>query len=89
MTQTNNYINGQWVAGEDNIPNVNPSDTRETIGEFAQASPAQVEEAIASAQGAQKSWAGSGLEQRYNVLMAIDFALDYGHSVSLGLICLR
>jgi aldehyde dehydrogenase (NAD+) len=71
MTQTSNYINGQWVAGEDTISNINPSDTRETIGEFAQASTAQVEEAIASARAAQKSWEGSGLEQRYNILMAI------------------
>ena len=43
---TSNYIAGQWVAGEDSIPNINPSDTRETIGDFAQASSSQVEEAI-------------------------------------------
>ncbi|WP_423908650.1 hypothetical protein [Candidatus Spongiihabitans sp.] len=42
MIQTNNYSNGHWVAGEDSVPNINPSDTRETIGEFAQASSVQV-----------------------------------------------
>jgi aldehyde dehydrogenase (NAD+) len=87
MTQTSNYIGGQWVAGEDNIPNINPSDTRETIGEFAQASTAQVEEAIASAEAAQITWAGSGLEQRYNILMAIGTAL-MDRSAELGeLLC--
>ncbi len=61
MIQTNNYSNGHWVAGEDSVPNINPSDTRETIGEFAQASIAQVEEAIPVAQRAQKTWAPAKL----------------------------
>ena len=75
MTQTNNYINGNWVAGENRISNINPSDTRETIGEFAQASSTQVAEAIYAAQQAQKTWATSTLEQRYNALMAIGTTL--------------
>ncbi len=85
--QTNNYINGQWVAGESTMPNINPSDTRETIGEFAQASVNQVEEAIDSAAVAQKLWETSGLEQRYNVLMSIGTAL-MDRAVALGgLLC--
>ena len=71
MTQTQNYIDGRWTDGESTVSNINPSDTRETIGEYAQASIAQVEEAIAAASNAQKQWATSGLEQRYNALMAI------------------
>ena len=73
--QTNNYINGNWVAGESSVPNSNPSDTRETIGEFAQASSAQVAEAIYAARQAQEIWASSTIEQRYNALMAIGTAL--------------
>jgi len=85
--QSNNYINGQWISGETTIPNINPSDTRETIGEFAQASVNQVEEAIDSAAVAQKVWEASGLEQRYNVLMSIGTAL-MDRSVELGeLLC--
>jgi aldehyde dehydrogenase (NAD+) len=85
--QSNNYINGQWISGESTIPNINPSDTRETIGEFAQASVNQVEEAIDSAADAQKIWETSGLERRYNVLMSIGTAL-MDRSVELGeLLC--
>ena len=85
--QTQNYIDGQWVAGESAVPNINPSDTRETIGEFAQASTNQVEEAIGAATSAQKVWANSGVEQRYNVLMAIGNAL-MERSAELGeLLC--
>lgn len=66
-----NYIAGEWVTGEREIENRNPSDTREVIGLYAQASAAQLERAIEAAQGAQKRWACTGLEQRYKVLMAI------------------
>ena len=85
--QTSNYINGRWVTGERNLPDVNPSDTREIIAEFAQASETQVEEAIGAATAAQSVWAGSGLEQRYQVLMSIGTAL-MDRSAELGeLLC--
>ena len=85
--KTQNYIGGQWVDGTDQIQNINPSDTRESIGDFAQASTAQVEEAIEAARKAQIEWSGSGLEQRYNVLMAIGTAL-IDRSAELGeLLC--
>ncbi len=85
--ETRNYINGRWVDGIDRIADVNPSDTRDVVGEFAQASATQVAEAIDAARGAQVVWAGSGLEQRYNVLMAIGQALMDG-SAELGeLLC--
>ncbi len=85
--KTRNYINGRWVDGVDNIPDVNPSDTRDVVGEFSQASTAQVEEAVDAAHKAQAIWADSGLEQRYNVLMAIGRTLMDG-STELGkLLC--
>ncbi|NKB63300.1 MAG: aldehyde dehydrogenase family protein [Gammaproteobacteria bacterium] len=87
MIQTNNYIDGHWVGGDSTIANINPSDTRDTIGEYAQASVVQVEEAIAGAKRAQKEWATTGLEQRYNVLMSIGNAL-MSRSAELGeLLC--
>ncbi|MDR5900910.1 aldehyde dehydrogenase family protein [Halomonas icarae] len=65
------YINGTWVEGQGSIANVNPSDTSDIVGEYAQASVAQVEEAISAARQGQKQWARTGLEHRYGVLMAI------------------
>lgn len=71
MFETRNYINGHWLDGTSQLPNENPSDTRDIIGNFAQASVAQVEQAIESAHLAQVVWANSELHQRYEVLMAI------------------
>jgi aldehyde dehydrogenase (NAD+) len=65
------YINGQWVEGESQIENRNPSDTSDVVGHYAQASVAQVGEAISAAKQGQKEWAKTGLEHRYGVLMAI------------------
>lgn len=65
------YIDGSWVAGTDSMPNINPSDTSDVIGEFAQARPDQVSEAIAAARRALPLWGKRGLEERYGILMAI------------------
>ena len=66
-----NYIGGEWVAGDSHIDNINPSDTRDVIGQFTQATPAQLDQALDAARVAQRQWAQSGLERRYNALMAI------------------
>lgn len=66
-----NYINGQWVSGEQTVTNINPSDTSDIIGDYAQATPEQVKDALAAAQAGQAEWAKTGLEHRYNILMAV------------------
>lgn len=68
---TSNYIAGQWVAGDNEIENRNPSDLSDLIGRYAQASTTQVDEAIAAAQDAQRIWQETGIEQRQTALMAI------------------
>ncbi|MFG6160624.1 aldehyde dehydrogenase family protein [Halomonas sp. 1390] len=65
------YIDGSWVEGQDSIANVNPSDTSDVIGHYAQAGVDQVGVAIAAARRGVNEWRHSGLEQRYGVLMAI------------------
>lgn len=65
------YINGEWLEGESEITNVNPSDLSDVIGQYAQASADQVSLAVNSAKQGQKEWAKTGLEARYSVLMAI------------------
>lgn len=66
-----NYIKGRWTEGESTVANVNPSDTTDTVGHFAQASEAQTREAVAAAAQAQAQWYASGLEHRYAVLLSI------------------
>ena len=72
MPDTNlNYIAGNWVAGASEVENRNPSDLSDLIGMFAQATPDQLDETLDQAQRAQVEWAASGIERKYNVLMAI------------------
>jgi aldehyde dehydrogenase (NAD+) len=66
-----NFIAGEWLAGAGEIANINPSDLADTIGHYAQADSDQLQRALDAAQTAQQEWAKSGLERRYNVLMAI------------------
>ena len=66
-----NFIAGEWLAGVSEVANINPSDLSDSIGQYAQADTAQLNQALDAAAEAQKIWGASGLEQRYNVLMAI------------------
>ncbi len=84
MTHPNhNFIAGEWVAGASEIANVNPSELSDTVGHYAQADEAQLARALDAANAAQREWANSGLEQRYNVLTAIGNEL-MERSVELG-----
>ena len=65
-----NLIAGEWVAGADAARNVNPSDTRDVIGEYAQADAAQAQAAIAAARAAAPAWGLSTPQQRFDVLDA-------------------
>jgi aldehyde dehydrogenase (NAD+) len=72
MTETkNNFIAGEWLAGDTSIENRNPSDLSDVIGHFAQASSSQLTKAVDAARSAQKIWAATGLEARQTVLMNI------------------
>ncbi len=72
MTKTkNNFIAGEWLAGETSIENRNPSDLSDIIGHFTQASRTQLNKALDATRNAQKIWAATGLETRQAVLMNI------------------
>jgi alpha-ketoglutaric semialdehyde dehydrogenase len=71
MAAYHNYINGEWVAGASETPNVNPSDTSNLIGMFAQGDGAHTEAAIAAAHAAIPRWAFSTPQQRFDVLDAV------------------
>ncbi len=68
---TRNFIAGEWLEGASEIANINPSDLSDILGHYAQADNAQLERALDAAEQAQTEWADSGLERRYNALMAI------------------
>jgi aldehyde dehydrogenase (NAD+) len=66
-----NLIGGAWVDGPRTTRNINPSDTRDLIGEYALADAAQTQTAIAAAQDAFASWSLSTPQQRFDALDAI------------------
>ncbi len=63
-----NLIAGEWQAGEARVDNVNPSDLSDVIGSYAQATPAQLEEAVAAARAALPHCRAMGLEVRQTAL---------------------
>ncbi|NNC76850.1 MAG: aldehyde dehydrogenase family protein [Woeseiaceae bacterium] len=69
--QKMNFIGGEWVPSDDSITNINPSDTSDTIGHFASATPAQAIQAVDVARDAFVSWSQSGLEARKAILDTI------------------
>ncbi|MEP3297447.1 MAG: aldehyde dehydrogenase family protein [Pseudoruegeria sp.] len=72
MTVTKlNLIAGEWLAGESEIENRNPSDVTDLIDLFAQASADQLDATLDQAQIAQADWARYGMERKQSVLNAI------------------
>src|SRR5579872_5697664 len=71
MIEKLNFIAGEWTPGQGAIENRSPSDQSDLIGLYAQASLAQLHDAVAAARDAQKQWAATGLEARAAVLDAI------------------
>ncbi|MEL6665427.1 MAG: aldehyde dehydrogenase family protein [Pseudomonadota bacterium] len=68
MNTHNNYIAGEWVASEDALININPSNTDEVVGEYSIAAPEQLDAAIQAACEASKTWSASGIQQRFDCL---------------------
>ena len=65
-----NLIGGEWMAGSRSRANINPSDTRDVIGEYAQADAQQARLAVDAAAAAFAAWSLSGPQQRFDVLDA-------------------
>jgi len=66
-----NWINGEWMAGSTTVPDINPSNTADVVGEYVHADRAQAELAIASARRAFSKWSTSGVQLRADILDAI------------------
>ncbi|WP_299860096.1 aldehyde dehydrogenase family protein [uncultured Hoeflea sp.] len=72
MTQnTGIYIDGRWHDGAGTIENRNPSDLSDVIGNYGQASGADLDAALAAARNAQPVWWRAGVQKRHDVLMSI------------------
>ena len=65
-----NLIGGEWVEGTRVRRNINPSDTRDVVGEYAQADAEQARQAIGAAVQAQTAWGATTPQQRFDILDA-------------------
>src|SRR5262245_31922871 len=63
-----NLINGEWVSGSDVNRNLNPSNVREVVGEYARADAAQAQAAIAAARTAFAGWSRGNRQERADLL---------------------
>ena len=66
-----NYVAGEWTAGAGISRNVNPSNTKDIIGEYAKADAAQTLQAIAAAKAAFPKWSRSTPQERFDALNRI------------------
>ena len=71
MSLHQNFIAGEWRASSRTSPNINPSNTDESIGEYALADESDTETAIAAATEAFPGWSTSGIQQRFDALDGI------------------
>ncbi|MFJ4291139.1 aldehyde dehydrogenase family protein [Cupriavidus sp. NPDC089707] len=76
MSVKPSFINGEWVGSTETIQSLNPSDTRDCLGEFALADKEQARQAVAAARRALPAWAATTTQMRSDVLLktAIELA---------------
>src|SRR5947199_2443672 len=72
-----NLIAGQWTAGKQSNPDINPSDVSDVIDQYASGDAAAVDAAVAAARAAFPAWSVSTPQQRFD-------ALDFAGSESLA-----
>lgn len=63
-----NYINGEWVGAGETKRNLNPSDTRDVVGEYASGDAVQARQAIDAANNALEAWSAWTSEARADAL---------------------
>ena len=66
-----NFIAGEWVEASDSAPDINPSDTTDTIGLFPRGTRANVDRAVAAAKDAFPAWSRSSPQLRHDMLKRI------------------
>ena len=64
-----NFIAGEWVDGATVTRNINPSNTDDVVGEYAQADAAQTNAAIKAARAALPAWSRTTPQERHDVLL--------------------
>jgi acyl-CoA reductase-like NAD-dependent aldehyde dehydrogenase len=64
-----NFIAGEWVDGSTVTRDINPSNTNDLVGEYAQADAAQTNVAIEAAHAAFPAWSRTTPQERHDILL--------------------
>ncbi len=68
MNLHKHLINGRWVDGVGTMPNLNPSDLSDVVGDYALGDAASVDAAVNAARAAFPAWSTSGVQARADAL---------------------
>jgi len=71
MGMHQNYIAGEWVDGPTITRDVNPSNTNDVVGEYAQADAAQANAAIEAARAGFPAWSRTTPQERHDILLRV------------------
>jgi alpha-ketoglutaric semialdehyde dehydrogenase len=66
-----NFIAGEWVDGGTVTRDINPSDTNDVVGEYAQADVGQTSAAIEAAHAAFTAWSRTTPQDRHDILLRV------------------
>ena len=70
-----NFVAGEWLGGSAASRNINPSNTDDLVGEYAQADAAQTAQAIAAAKAAFPKWSVSTPQARHDALLKVSLEI--------------
>jgi aldehyde dehydrogenase (NAD+) len=68
MERHDNFIAGEWKAGNTYAPNINPSNLSDTLAEYAQGDASEVQSAVEAARGAFPAWSTGNVQARSDAL---------------------
>ena len=88
MMQIQSLIDGQWVGGGQLLPNNNPSDLSDIVGEYAPLDQTCVAQAISAAKAAAPAWGLSTIQLRHDILKAAADAL-FARNQEIGAVLAR
>ena len=70
-------IGGQWRSGSHAIDNINPSNTNDLVGRYAQGNSGDMQAAITAASDALPEWSATTPQQRHDVLACVAAELTH------------
>src|SRR5574340_98562 len=71
MDTAGNYVAGEWLPATEAAEDINPSNTADVVGLFAQSDVATTRRAIAAAKAAFPAWSRSTIQQRHDILKRV------------------